>query len=256
MFQFIRTETYSRKADKGGRTVAWILDEVSRLPHACGHVKKPGKPIMVYGCSIEELRELHDVGTANARVTLPNGKTRALSVGQNTLLTIIASHPFLSEETVSDLPKMAIYEAWERDTVQWLKDLYGSEFMSAVRHTDESHMHIHAYVFPKDLKANHPHPGMNALRLEREAAIARGKSLTAAAELGDAAYKSAMAIWQNDYQVRVAAKHGLMRAEPGAGQTRLTRAEWHMQKKWDAPVDAAPSTARNWLQSRRRSLSS
>jgi hypothetical protein len=123
---------------------------------------------------------------------------------------------------------MSKYEAWERDTVLWLRGMYGEAFKLAVRHMDESHMHIHAYVLPPDLKANELHPGVSAKRHQREAAIARGLSPKLADHIGDNAYKSALAKWQRNYFKQVSEKHGFDSGGPGLG--RVTRAEWYLRK--------------------------
>lgn len=227
-FQFIRTEAYSRKADKGNRTVAWILDEVERHPMACAHIENPQAPTIVYGTSVAALRALHDDAVAKATVTIKSGHTRAISSAQNTLLTVVASHPFEPREVREDQSKMQEYEAWEEDTVQWLSSKYGDEFKLAVRHMDESHMHIHAYILPTSLKANDVHPGTAAKQAQKAAALARGAGAKLADHIGDAAYKSAMSKWQRSYYDEVSAKHGFDLEGPGI--KRVTRAEWYLNK--------------------------
>lgn len=227
-FQFIRTEAYSRKADNGNRTVAWILDEVERNPSACSHIANPEPPTIVFGSSVAELRSLHDHAVVNAKITISSGHTRAISSAQNTLLTIVASHPFEPREVRESKEKMDEYESWEIDTVRWLKVKYGEAFKLAVRHMDESHMHIHAYVLPSDLKANDIHPGARAKRFQRETAIKQGLGPKLADKIGDDAYKAAMTEWQKSYYEEVSAKHGF--SEDGPSLKRLTRAEWYQEK--------------------------
>jgi hypothetical protein len=120
------------------------------------------------------------------------------------------------------------YETWERDTVQWLCSKYGEAVKLAVRHMDESHMHIHVYILPRDLKANDLHPGTSAKRYQRDAAIARGLGPKLADKIGDNAYKAAMERWQKSYFDEVSAKHGFEPDGPGLG--RVTRAEWYLRK--------------------------
>jgi len=227
-FQFVHLEAYSRKADKGGRSVSWVLDEAERKSGACVHVDEPEPPEVVFGVTISDLRAMHDDAVAGARTVNKDGKEKAIRVDQKTLLTVVASHPFTVEECKADASKMAEYEAWERDTVQWLQDQYGDGLKTVVRHSDESHMHIHAYALPADLKALEMHPGVSAKRKEKAAAIDRGEDGKSANKIGDAAYKSSMRAWQDSYFDQVAIRHGLARLGPKL--RRLSREDWQREK--------------------------
>lgn len=90
-YQFARIELYSRKG-KAGRGTDFIFDEVARRPDASLHVLNPPMPTVVYGQSIDRLRAMHDANAASAR-TIVNGKAKAIRKDQNTLATIIISHP-------------------------------------------------------------------------------------------------------------------------------------------------------------------
>jgi len=227
-FQFIHLEAYSRKADKGGRTTSFVFDEAERQSHACVHVENPELPIVVHGCSISDLRVMHDHAVSGARTVNKDGKEKAIRIDQKTLLTVVASHPYTVDECRSDPLKMAEYEAWERDTIGWLRDHYGDDLKSVVRHSDESHMHIHAYALPAHLKALEMHPGVNAKRKEKAAALDRGEDGKTANKIGDAAYKSSMRAWQDSYFDGVAIKHGLARLGPKL--RRLSREDWQREK--------------------------
>lgn len=227
-FQFIHLEAYSRKADKGGRTTSFVFDEAERQPHACVHVENPEPPTVVHGCSISDLRMMHDQGVADAKTVNKDGKEKAIRIDQKTLLTVVASHPYTVAECKADASKMAEYEAWERDTVQWLRDQHGDNLKTVVRHSDESHMHIHAYVLPEHLKALEMHPGVSAKRKEKVAALDRGEDAKTANKSGDAAYKSSMREWQDSYFDKVATRHGLARLGPKL--RRLSREEWQREK--------------------------
>lgn len=227
-FQFIHLEAYSRKPDKGGRCVTWILDEADRERHACVHVSNPEPPAVIFGCSIPELRAAHDQAVADARTVNKDGKQRAVRIDQKTLLTVVASHPYTVAECRADAAKMTEYEAWERDTVQWLRDQYGDDLKTVVRHCDESHMHIHAYVLPGHLRALDLHRGVNAKRRQKAAAIEQGEDAKSANKMGDVAYKESMRAWQDSYYDRVAVYHGLARLGPKL--RRLSREEWQREK--------------------------
>jgi len=193
-FQFVHLETYSRKSDKSGRSVNFIFDEADRVSHACVHVRDPEPPALIFGCSIAELRSEHEQNTSTAK----------------------------------DSGKMAEYEKWERDTVQWLQKQYGDELKTIVRHTDESRMHIHAYVLPENLKAFDLHPGVSSKRRVKAEALERGEDGKTANKLGDAAYKQSMRGWQDSYFSEVGAKNGLARLGPQL--RRLSRAEWQREQ--------------------------
>jgi hypothetical protein len=47
----------------------------------------------------------------------------------------------------------AVYTAWQKDTVSWLRKEYGENLKTVVTHLDGSHPHIHFYAVPK------PEPG-------------------------------------------------------------------------------------------------
>jgi len=228
-FQFVHLETYSRKSDKSGRSVNFIFDEADRVSHACVHVKDPEPPVLVYGQPIADLRSQHDEITSVAKMINKDGQERSLRKDQNTLLTVIASHPFTPEECKEDSGKMAEYEKWERDTVQWLQKQYGDELKTIVRHTDESRMHIHAYVLPENLKAYDLHPGVSSKRRVKAEALESGEDGKTANKMGDAAYKQSMRDWQDSYFDDVGVKNGLARLGPQL--RRLSRAEWQREQK-------------------------
>ncbi|MDR6434866.1 hypothetical protein [Brucella pseudogrignonensis] len=228
-FQFIHLETYSRKANKKGQSTSFIFDEADRVKACSVHVENPLPAKKIFGSSISELRAMHDDMCASAKMVNSKGQERGLRIDQNTLLTVIASHPLTPAECASDADKMAEYEAWERETVGWLQKQYGSELKSVVRHEDEGYMHIHAYVLPDDLKAFDLHPGVNAKRKEKAAALERGEDGKTANKLGDKAYKESMRDWQDSYFETVAVRHGLTRLGPKL--RRLSRAEWQREKK-------------------------
>ncbi len=227
-FQFVHIETYSRKADRLGRSTAWVLDEAERREGSCPHVANPQPAEIVHGMALADVRRLHD-GTAGSHlVTLANGKTRALRKDQKTLVTVVASHPATMEEVRANPSTAADVAAWEQHTVAWLAAQYGDRLLSVVRHTDEAHAHLHAYIVPEDLRASRLHPGAEAKRLLVDAGPRGGEDAKALNRRGDAAYKAALREWQDSYWQHVGLPSGLTRLGPA--RRRLTREEWHAER--------------------------
>ncbi|TAW60506.1 hypothetical protein, partial [Rhizobium ruizarguesonis] len=114
--------------------------------------------------TIAEVRAAHDDQVANARDTMANGRTRAVRSTQKTLGTVVASHPATMAEVWADPATAANVADWERRTVAWLIEAYGDQLVSVVRHTDEAHAHLHAYILPAgaQMKFTDIHPGQVA----------------------------------------------------------------------------------------------
>lgn len=209
--QFIHLETYARKPDKQGRSVAFVLAEAAREPWACYHVEQPRPPTILHGLHPAEVRSKHDQRAASIRIQTSTG-LRALRQDQHTLLTVVASFHRKGRD----------YEGWERDALKWLQARYDSQLASVIRHTDESHPHLHAYVLPDDpaMRARRLHPGA----LAKDTALQNGATNRG----GDAAYRAAMRDLQDAYWLEVCAALGIRRF--GFSRRRMTRAEWHKEK--------------------------
>lgn len=229
-FQFVHIETYSRKAGKSGRTVSNVLDEAQRRPEACTHVSVPSAPTVVFGCNLDDLRARHDQVVAAGRSMVVGGKSRAIRSDQHTLLTIIASHPATSDQVAADPAAAADVDAWQARVVEWMQGLWGERLQSVIRHDDEGHPHLHAYVLPDaaDAKAKSHHPGCIAKDDARAIALALGSDAKAANAKGDAAYKTAMRAMQDGYFERVGIASGMARLGPG--RRRLDRGAWQAEQ--------------------------
>lgn len=230
-YQFVHLEGYSRKADAKGRDTNFIFGEASRRPEASVHVASPAPPVIVHGLSIEEVQELHDSAVADATVAVKGGKTRKLRSDQKTLHTVVASHPFTMGEVRADPEKRREAETWEKLTVEWLRHQYGDDLQSVIRHEDESHYHIHAYVVPisdPELKAQKYHPGATAKRSVIDAGPTEGEDQKALMKRANAAYTATMRTWQDSYHEAVAVPSGLTRLGPQ--RRRLSRDEWQREK--------------------------
>ena len=219
-FQFVHLETYARKTDPKGRSVGYVLDEASREPAACLHVEVPEPPQVVHGLPLDDLRALHDERAAAAVLVDAKGKARKARVDQHTLGTVIASHPGGTPDEVA---------RWESLTVKWLRDAYGDALVSVVRHVDEGHPHLHAYLLPDgEMKARLLHPGVVAKGQATSASMAAGDDAKTANRKGDLAYKAAMRSWQDGYWQAVGMPCGLARIGPG--RRRLSREAWKAEQ--------------------------
>ena len=230
-YQFVHLETYARKADAKGRDTAFVFGEASREPESSVHVSAPASPVLVHGIGLDQVRELHDSAVASATVMVKGGKTRKLRSDQKTLHTVVASHPHTMEDVRADPVKRREAEEWEHRTISWLQQKYGDDLKTVVRHEDEAHFHIHAYIVPTsdpELKAAKFHPGAIAKRQIMAAGPIAGEDQRALGKRADAAYKAAMRQWQDSYHAAVAVPCGLTRLGPQ--RRRLSREEWQREQ--------------------------
>lgn len=228
-FQFVHFGAFSRKGNKHGQSTDFIFGEAERRPDASLHVPHPSPPEIVFGLAIPGVQALHDERASAAKDAMKNGKSRAIRSTQQTLATVIASHPYTVAEARADPSKAGEVAEWERQTVQWLKDQFGSQLVSVVRHTDERYCHLHCYILPENqmMKAAAIHPG----HVAKAAVIAVGPRLgedeRTLNRRGDKAYRAAMRDWQDNYHQHVGAPCGLTRIGPQV--RRLRRAEWQAE---------------------------
>jgi len=232
-YQFAHIENFSRKADRKGRSVSFVLAEARRDPGASLHVLSPRLPEVVHGCAVDEVERRHDDRAAAARsLRIDKGveSSRAIRKDQQTLCTVIVSHPYTVAEVEADPAKRSEVERWERLNVAWLRAQYGDDLVSVIRHTDERQWHLHAYVLPSsaDMKASVMHPGYRAKALEERAGGPAGETSKDASKRVNRAYKAAMRQWQDSYSKAVGVPCGLTRLGPGV--RRLERAEWHQEQ--------------------------
>lgn len=229
-FQFVHLQSYGRKPDASGRSTGFVFAEARRDPSASAHVTHPTPPIVLHGMDIDEVERQHDAAAEGARIVPKGGKPRKVRVDQHTLLTIVASHPHTVEEVREDASMRQDVDNWERLTADWLKQQYGDDLVSIVRHEDESHWHLHAFVLPSSpgMKASTLHPGQTAKAKIMADGPTPGEDSKTLNKRGDTAYRKAMRDWQNSYFEAVAVKCGLTRIGPA--RRRLTRAEWHDEK--------------------------
>lgn len=227
-FQFVHTETYSRKGSKG-RSTDYVFDEAERavqLPH----IEVPGEVEVVYGMGVDQVRRLHDMTAAEARCVTQAGQVRKVRNDQHTLVTVVMSHPALRADIDADPDLAEEVELWEQKNVEWLRSIYGDQLVSVLRHTDEPHAHLHAYVIPStpDMRAKELHPGYVAKAEAMQASLAEGNDVKVANRAGDLAFRQAMREYQDSYFEAVAIPCGLTRLGPG--RRRLPQAGWRAEQ--------------------------
>lgn len=223
-FQFVHIESYARKSNAKGQSTAFVFAEAARRPGACEHVGSPGSPVTVFGKSVDEVEAFHDALVADATCTTKTGKRRRVRSDQHTLLTVVASHPAAPGQDAEAVG------AWQERTVEWLRAEWGDRLQSVVRHDDEAHVHVHAYVLPDDaeMRARILHPGAAAKEEAKAFAITAGADPKAANAAGDTAYKAAMRGLQDRFFEAVGVPSGLARLGPG--RRRLDRGAWRAEQ--------------------------
>lgn len=229
-FQFVHMQTFGRKPGKSGAGTGFVFGEVQRRDGCCEHVEQPGEPVVVWGVPAAEVEAWHDCQADESRLVDSNGKARKLRQDQHTLLTVIASHPATPAQ-VRDDPAAAVAVAkWQQLTIEWLHAEHGDRLRSVIRHDDEGHVHLHAYVLPDDpaMKARLLHPGVQAKEVAVAHAIAGGDDTKVANKKGDLAYRQSMRTWQDSYWEKVGLPCGLARLGPG--KRRLSRAGWQAEQ--------------------------
>jgi len=221
---------YSRKGDGKGRSTSFVFGEARRDLSASLHVATPASPVIVHGVSVDELEKMHDATAEAATMTPKGGKPRKVQKSQHTLMTVVASHPHSMEVVRADPEKRREAEEWEERTVAWLRAQYGDKLVSVIRHEDEAHYHLHAYVLPNDptMRASALHPGQAAKAAIMAVGPAVGEDSKALNKRGDKAYRTAMREWQHSYHTTVGVPCGLTRLGPQ--RRRLTRMEWQAEQ--------------------------
>jgi hypothetical protein len=205
MYQFIHIEMYARQAHKAKKskwTARDIANEADRKQGACGHVKNPKAPTVLFGVSPSDAVDFAESEVAKET----DGLGRRIRSDRAILLAGVASYPKDGDK----------YEEWKGHTLKWLKDRYGNCLRSVVEHTDEEHPHLHFYVVAeKPSKTYELHDGEQAA----DTAVKMGKKNEAGK-----AYRAGMKLLQDDFWQSVASKVGMARTGPK--RARLSRDEW------------------------------
>lgn len=226
MYQFVHVESYSRSTPKrassinkktgkvssaksSGHCVSYIVNEAIREVNSIPHVKNPLPPEYLHGEPLETLEQACN-DWANS---VKDGRGHVTRKDALCLAAGIVSAP-------KDITPEA-WDAFQRDSVQWLKDKYGPALRTVIAHHDESHPHLHFYVVPElGQRFESVHQG----RL----AAAQVKAEGGLKGLQNQAYKAAMRGFQDEFYERVGIEHGFTRIGPA--KRRLTREEWKLEQ--------------------------
>ena len=225
-YQFIHVDSYGREGstqtktsmDKHGakvttttksRSASDILNEQWRVDGACPHIENPRKPGLLYGVEAEEVLPIMNQWADQAK----DAQGRKLRKDGHCILIGVASLPRSMED---NFPEFA------EDTLIWLKEKYGDRLKSVVVHDDEAHPHLHFSVVP-NIGENFEdiHDGFKASKKAKTDGKLKSDQ--------NYAYKEAMRNYQDEFSKNVAMAHGLTRIGPG--RRRLTRSQWHAEKK-------------------------
>ena len=225
-FQFIHVEVYARQKPKLRTKDKWsmydVVNEAERKEGACPHVANPNPPTLVFG----EMPSLVAEKAAETASKAVDSKGRRMRADAGCFIAGVASFPFTVEECKNDKQKRNEYIEWEEETIKYLKDEYGDNLKSIIRHTDEPNPHIHFYVLPeltKDNKLNIEdlHDGLRAKAKAKEAGVSKYDQRKY--------FTEAMKQWQNKYYEKVSIYFG--HARIGPGRRRLTRTEWQIERQ-------------------------
>ncbi|NJM81228.1 MAG: hypothetical protein HC844_00955 [Tabrizicola sp.] len=173
------------------------------------------------------------VAEGGVTVRLADGtiKQRAVRNDRHTLMTAIASHPYLTAQVMQVASANSDCQAWVRLNVAFFRALYGERLVSVVQHLDEEHPHLHAFILPsgdRNCSARDLNPAWTA-KVEAEAAAkSQGLDAKAAVKLGNAAYKDRARALQDQYYHEVSLAAGLTR--DGPKRQCQSRAQWQARK--------------------------
>ena len=239
--QFVHVQTWSRKANPAGQSIAQIIAEATRDPEYSGHVEDPAPPRVLLG-DPSTFQADHDAHVA-ARATvarLKDGSERVRSIRQDrhTMATVVMSYPVPRAAIVTEEDRAALAR-WERRNLAWLRDRYGDQLRVVLAHDDEEHPHIHAWLLPDDPGADATtlHPGKVAKRRVEKEEKAAGTPPREAVKVANRALREAMTLFQDEYYHAVGAPEGLTRTGPR--RRRLTRQQWKAEKAAAAATAAS-----------------
>jgi hypothetical protein len=215
-----------RKGEPAWSCIEGITREGARVPSASKHIRYPGEPRILHGRSPLEAGNL---ATERADQAFDHGcRRRRLRRDGIALLAGVVSYPVPRQSVDEDPCDQDVYGWWRAMTVDWLVMQFGDHLHSVVEHADERFLHLHFYVVPQlqpnlRLNLNHIHPGE---RMKTDAAEAG-----ACKKFQDAAYRSGMSRWQDDYWFEVGRNFGHDRYGPR--RQRVSRIQRQMEKRMD-----------------------
>lgn len=245
-FQFIHYDTYglkvSAKAKGGGKvagksqtksllTIKDVCAEALREDGAHPHVEAPQPPRMLHGIPLAEVeRQCVDIGA-----TTKDASGKKLRKDAAILLAGVASYPVPRAEA-----DPATVAAWERQTVEFLRQCWGDRLQTVLAHDDERFPHLHFYVL-SDYQpgARYSLDGVCDARAAQAAAKAGGAKIVDQR----AAYVEAMERFQDAFYNAVSIDFGICRYGPK--RDRTSRVEWKERQRIAEEIAANRATARD-----------
>lgn len=245
MYQFIHIETYARSSSKKTKptnkktsvnsrpksTMSDVIAESLRVDTHCSHIEKPWSPTWLVGDASDLLCLDYEVEKKIEAEKARTGRTPRKDT--HVLLAGVASYP--SELAKAD---QAGFDRWQKNTIDWLRDKYGTNLRAVLRHDDEAHPHIHFFVCDRTrMNAKELHDGY--------AAAAHLPSLSKEATR---AYADAMREFQSDYYAKVGHAAGLLR--DGPKRKRMSRDSYkatQREARERVALDAQSEQARSEL---------
>lgn len=224
---FIHCQSFARKPNAAGQSVAQVIAEGLRSGEYHPHVDGPKPPVPIFGNPIE-FQKMHDDHVAKCWTrAVKNGQVgeRAIRQDRHTLFTVVASYP-VSTDIVQDSPEeLGRFKRWVNLTLAWIRAQYGDQLKAAFAHVDEQYPHLHFWLLPDDRSADASllHPGKIAKRETETRMKAIGTFPREAVKLGNRALKDTMRAWIDDYHREVGAPLGMNR--DGPKRRRLSRAQ-------------------------------
>ena len=228
--QFIHLGRYGRSPRKGQPAwscVSGITAEGARVPSASNHIRYRGEPRILHGGSPLEAGRL---ATERADQAFDHGRRlRRLRRDGIALLAGVVSYPIPRQSVDEDPCDQDVYYRWRTLTLAWLLVQFGDHLHSVVEHADEEFLHIHVYVVPAlrpdcRLNLSKIHPG--------EILKADAAEAGACKKYQDAAYRSGLSRWQDDFWWEVSRHFGHERYGPK--RQRVSRKQRQMEKQMDA----------------------
>ncbi len=228
--QFIHLGRYGRKPRKGEPAwscISGVAAEGARVPGASNHIRYRSEPHVLLGGSPLAAARL---ATERANQALDHGcRPRRLRRDGIALLAGVISYPIPRQFVNQDPCDQDVYYSWRSMTVEWLRQQFDTHLCSVVEHVDEEYLHIHFYAVPQLLSNSR-------LNLREIHAGARMKADAAEAgackKVQDAAYRSGMSRWQDDFWYAVSRFFGHDRFGPK--RRRVSRIQRQMEKRMDA----------------------
>lgn len=229
---FVHCQTFARKPNRAGQSVAQVVAEGLRSGGFHTHIEDPRPPVPIFGDPAAFLR-LHDEHVAQRRTcALKDGavSARAIRIDRHTMFTLVASYPRPTCVVENAPEELAFFKRWVDLNLKWVSEQYGAQLKVVFAHTDETFPHIHCWLLADDPSADAAllHPGKVAKRAAearlKEEAVPPREAVAA----GNRALRAAMSEWQDSYHRAVGAPLGFER--DGPKRRRLSRAQYQAER--------------------------